>query len=100
MKKISVPLFLLILGFSFKTKAQNKTTSLNESPAVLKPELSVKISAGNNKSGAENDNSKVMDFIEGTIPSPEQQGFTKQNINGKDVYVKEQGQLILQYIPN
>jgi hypothetical protein len=31
--------------------------------------------------------------------TPEQQGFTKQTINGKDVYVKESGQMIIYYEP-
>ncbi|MDO9001179.1 MAG: hypothetical protein Q7W45_15550 [Bacteroidota bacterium] len=38
-------------------------------------------------------------FTEGTITTPEEQGFTKEIINGKDVYTKEEGQIKLQYIP-
>ncbi len=38
-------------------------------------------------------------YAEGAIPTPEQQGFTKQTIGGKDIYTKEEGALIIQYIP-
>lgn len=31
--------------------------------------------------------------------TPEQQGYTKQIINGKEVYVKQQGQMIFYYEP-
>jgi hypothetical protein len=36
---------------------------------------------------------------DGANLTPEQQGFTKQTINGKDVYVKESGQMIIYYEP-
>lgn len=36
---------------------------------------------------------------DGANVTPEQQGYTKQVINGKDVYVKQQGQMIYYYEP-
>lgn len=47
----------------------------------------------------ESNTSKKTAFDEGTIPTPEEQGYTKQTINGKDVYIKAVGQMILQYEP-
>ena len=36
---------------------------------------------------------------DGANLTPEQQGYTKQIIDGKDVYVKQQGQMIFYYEP-
>jgi hypothetical protein len=36
---------------------------------------------------------------DGANPTPEEQGYTKQTINGKDVYVKESGNMIFYYEP-
>jgi hypothetical protein len=36
---------------------------------------------------------------DGANLTPEQQGYTKQVINGKDVYIKQQGQMIFYYEP-
>lgn len=36
---------------------------------------------------------------DGANLTPEQQGYTKQIINGKEVYVKQQGQMIFYYEP-
>lgn len=41
-----------------------------------------------------------VEFIEGQITTPEQQGFTKFEIDGKIVYRKEEGSLIIEYRPN
>lgn len=43
--------------------------------------------------------SKKLEFIEGTIPTPETQGFIKYEINGKEVYVKETDGIRIQYEP-
>lgn len=42
---------------------------------------------------------KTTSFIEGEIPTPEEQGFEKRIIAGEEVYSKKEGQLIIEYRP-
>lgn len=42
---------------------------------------------------------KTTTFEEGKIPTPEEQGFTKYIIDGKEVYVKESPGIRIEYQP-
>jgi hypothetical protein len=41
----------------------------------------------------------TMDFVEGKIPSPEDQGFQKKSVNGKEIYFKESALIQIEYQP-
>jgi hypothetical protein len=42
---------------------------------------------------------KTVEFIEGVITPPEDQGYVKREINGKAVYYKETNNIMIQYDP-
>jgi hypothetical protein len=52
------------------------------------------------KSASENQSSgKGLEFVEGTIPTPEDQGFTKKTVEGKEIYYKEAKGIMIEYQP-
>lgn len=81
-----------VIVITGKTSAQSQTEkNQQKKEAILKAEETVTapattVSATTNKS-------------EGANLTPEEQGYTKKTINGKEVYVKESGQMIFYYQP-
>ncbi|MGZ4044569.1 MAG: hypothetical protein ACXVNM_07415 [Bacteroidia bacterium] len=81
-------LFFLPVCFSAQTDKKTNSVNSNQSGSVAKADTLKKSPT------------KATSFTEGTIPSPEEQGFTKETINGKDVYFKNSNGIRIQYQPN
>lgn len=89
---------LLVIGFfvmifSIEGRSQNVATVTENKKSVTEQKEAVIVDPANVK-----DNAKVI-YAEGSIPTPEVQGFTKKTIGGNDVYFKEEGQIKIEYTP-
>ncbi|MCE3228029.1 MAG: hypothetical protein K0S32_2580 [Bacteroidetes bacterium] len=86
-------LFILI-SFLFLGTASAQTDKKKENETQLQPQV-----VGLKPDSVNKSNKRSADFIEGTIPTPESQGFTKSIINGKEIYTKESNGMIIHYQP-
>lgn len=83
--------FLLVLFLNNMVSAQdNKKQVTADKEAVITNTLI---------SSSQKTVAPVPVTTDGANLTPEQQGYTKQVIDGKDVYVKQQGQMIYYYEP-
>jgi hypothetical protein len=88
----TILLFAPVLFVSLNISAQDQPKKqASKKEAITKAEE--KVSAPTTTVSAEK---QVSD---GANPTPEEQGYTKQTINGKEVYVKESGNMIFYYEP-
>ncbi len=88
---------ICVFGFSLISRGQNAVVKSEKKSDVAKEEQPVsKVNVVDPNAVKVKDN---QTFIDGTVPTPEEQGFTKQTINGKDTYIKEEGQIMQQYTP-
>lgn len=97
MKRIILILFFTL--FALVNNAQN-----NSIKATVKSETILDGKARVDLSSQKDDNQKAApignsDPVAEPNPTPEQQGYTKYTIDGKDYYYKEEGQLKINYDP-
>jgi hypothetical protein len=88
MKNLATLSFLLF--FSVGVNAQ--TDKKNNSKAPVSSVVST-------KTDSVKATQKTASFIEGTIPTPEEQGFVKKIVDGKEIYIKEAPGIQIQYQP-
>jgi hypothetical protein len=89
----TIVLFASALFVSINISAQDQP----KKQQALKKEASTKVEL--TASAPTTTVSTEKQVSDGANPTPEEQGYTKQTINGKEVYVKESGQMILYYEP-
>jgi hypothetical protein len=82
----SVLLFLFILCGALLRAQSSKKDILSEHLLIALPPDTSKTTF-------------TQEFVEGVIPTPEDQGFQKKTINGKELYFKESKLITIEYQP-